>query len=233
MTQGGVGAVDRALGILDCFDGSTRDLRLAEIARRTGLYKSTILRLTVSLERFGYVTRADDGRFRLGPSAWRLGTAYRAGFDMGDIVRPLLAELSTRTNETASFYVRDGDARICLFRSEPSRSIRHTIREGLSLPLDKGASGKVLLAFSPQPNDTGLLGAEETNRIRTSGYAVSLGERDAEVAAVAVPIYLSSGAIAGALSISGLITRFDTQSCARYAATLAEVQTELAARIAA
>jgi DNA-binding IclR family transcriptional regulator len=203
------------------------------LAERSGLYKSTILRLAVSLERSGYVTRTDDGRFRLGPSTWRLGAAYRAGFDMGDIVRPLLAALSIRTNETASFYVRDGDARICLFRSEPDRSIRHSIREGLSLPLDKGASGKVLLAFSSQPDDPERLSAAEVDRIRTSGYAVSLGERDAEVAAVAVPMYLSSGTLSGALSISGLITRFDPESCARHAATLAEVQAELAARIAA
>ena len=233
MGQGGVDAVDRALGILDCFDGGSRDLSLAEIARKTGLYKSTILRLAVSLERSGYVTRTDDGRFRLGPSTWRLGAAYRAGFDMGDIVRPLLAALSIRTNETASFYVRDGDARICLFRSEPDRSIRHSIREGLSLPLDKGASGKVLLAFSSQPDDPERLGAAEVDRIRTSGYAVSLGERDAEVAAVAVPMYLSSGTLSGALSISGLITRFDPESCARHAAALADVQAELSARTAA
>ena len=233
MAQGGVDAVDRALGILDCFDGSARDLSLAELARRTGLYKSTILRLATSLERFGYLTRGKDGRFRLGPAAWRLGAAYRAGFDLGDLMRPVLVALSARTNETASFYVRDGTVRICLFRSEPSRSIRHSIREGLSLPLDRGASGKVLLAFSPDPKDRARLPEPEAKRIRDTGFAVSLGERDAEVAAVAVPVYLSSETLSGALSISGLITRFDPDSCARHAATLAEAQAELSARVAA
>lgn len=201
--QKGVEAVDRALKILDCFSADTQEISLAELSRLTGFYKSTILRLAVSLERFGYLVRGESGMFRLGPATWRLGSCYRQSFDLADVLRPELKTLCEETNETASFYIREGDSRVCLYRAEPTRAIRHTIEEGANMPLERGASGKVLLAYSD--DEFG-----EAVTIRKNGFALSLGERDPEVAAVSVPVFAGSGRLVGALSISGLITRFET-----------------------
>lgn len=198
----GVEAVDRALKILDCFGPDRQEISLAELAKLTEFYKSTILRLAVSLERFGYLVRGETGMFRLGPTTWRLGSCYRQSFDLAEILRPELQSLSESTNETASFYIREGDSRVCLYRVEPARAIRHSIEEGASMPLERGASGKVLLAYSGEE-------FEEAKRIRENGYAVSLGERDVEVAALSVPLISQTGKLVGALSVSGLITRFD------------------------
>ena len=197
----GVEAVDRALKILDCFSAETQEISLAELSRRTEFYKSTILRLAASLEQFGYLVREESGRFRLGPATWRLGSCYRQSFDLADIVRPELKALCDATNETASFYIREGDSRICLYRVEPERAIRHSIVEGESMPLDRGASGKILSAYSGRD-------AEHAPDIREQGYAVSLGERDPEVAAISAPLIAKSGRLVGAISVSGLITRF-------------------------
>ena len=197
----GVEAVERALKILDCFGVGARDLSLADIARLTGEYKSTILRLIVSLERFGYVVRDDSGRYRLGASLWRLGAAYRDGFDLTELVRPEVLHLSQATNETASFYIREGDHRVCLFRAEPARSIRHSVTVGGLMPLDRGATGRLIKAFTGDASDGALA-------IRTAGHVVSLGERDPEVAAVAVPVLAADGRMLGALAVSGLDTRF-------------------------
>lgn len=222
--QKGVEAVERALKILDCFDPAVPDLSLAEIANETGFYKSTILRLSVSLERFDYIVRGDNGRFRLGPAAWRIGATYRQSFDLSEILRPELKWLSEATNETASYYVREGMRRVCLYRSEPVRSIRHAISEGASMPLDRGASGKVLLAFSAD-NDEG------DGAIREAGYAVSLGERDPEVAAISVPLQALSGRLIGALSVSGLITRFKKDRYAHFLEAMRESQKRLSEQV--
>ena len=58
---GGVAAVERALAILDAFTEQDRSLTLAQVATRTGFYKSTILRLAASLEKKGYLIRLADG----------------------------------------------------------------------------------------------------------------------------------------------------------------------------
>lgn len=200
--QKGVEAVDRALKILECFSSEAPEISLADLSRQTGFYKSTILRLAVSLERFGYLTRAETGLFRLGPATWRLGSCYQQGFDLAEILRPELKALSADANETASLYVREGNARVCLYREEPLRSIRYSIVEGSSLPLDRGAPGKILMAFAGED----IEGAAD---IRRDGFAISLGERDPEVASASVPLIASGGRLVGALAISGLISRFD------------------------
>ena len=58
---GGVAAVDRALSLLCAFKEGDLSLSLAELAERTRLYKSTVLRLLASLEHGGWVQRLDDG----------------------------------------------------------------------------------------------------------------------------------------------------------------------------
>lgn len=200
--QKGVEAVDRALKILDCVGAEPQGISLAELSRQTGFYKSTILRLAVSLENFGHLVRGETGLFRLGPSTWRLGSCYRQGFELAEVLRPELKVLSEATHETASFYVREGNKRVCLYREEPSRSIRHSVVEGASMSLDRGAAGKVLLAYSSEDFD-------HLPDVREQGFSVSLGERDPEVASVAVPLISTEGRLAGALAVSGLISRFD------------------------
>ena len=65
----GFAAVDHALSILDAFADTHSKLSLAEISKRTGLYKSTVLRLTKSLEKYRYMRRSENGAYRLGSKA--------------------------------------------------------------------------------------------------------------------------------------------------------------------
>ncbi len=202
MAHDRVEAVERALTLLDAFTEDENELSLAALAAKTGFYKSTILRLSRSLERFGYLTRQPNGVFQLGPALWRLGSLYRRDFDLGENLRPALRRLRDETGETASFYIRDGETRVCLYRLNSNRSIRHHLDEGAILPLDRGAAGKLLLAAD------GEAGAK-FDAIRDQGFATSFGERDSEIAAVSVGIYRPDGTLRGALNLSGLITRFD------------------------
>ena len=76
--EGGVAAVDRALSILDALTDDK--VTLAELSKRTDLYKSTVLRLLKSLEKFGYVLRSADGSYRLGSKVLHLGALYQRHF---------------------------------------------------------------------------------------------------------------------------------------------------------
>ena len=201
-----VESVERALAILEAVGRETEPATLAELAGRTGLYKSTLLRIAASLERFGYLVRQEDGRFRLGPSLYALGSQYRHRFNLEDYMRPELRRLVEATQETASFYVREGDMRVCLYRLNSPSSVRHHLEEGIRFPLGKGASGRVLSAFTAKAPQ----GPEAA--IARRGHYVSLGERDPHVAAVAVPVFDRANLLRGALTVSGLITRFDDKA---------------------
>lgn len=203
MAEQRVEAVERALSILEAFGEASTRLSLADLAEETGLYKSTILRLAASLMRYGYLVRDADGRYRLGPSLWRLGSLYRRGFALGEAIRPELRTLASATGETASFYVRDGEDRLCLYRENSAHEVRHHLDEGSRLPMDRGASAHVLRAWS---------GADDAAAVATrrAGYHISIGERSPEVSAVAAPVFGAEGQLRGALTVSGLSSRFDT-----------------------
>jgi DNA-binding IclR family transcriptional regulator len=194
--EGGVAAVDRAFSILAAFNIDQESLSLAEIARRTGLYKSTILRLIASLEKAGFVRRLSDGQYAVGPEPLRLSQLYQASFRLRDVILPLLESITEESGETSSFYVYENGSRVVLFRVEPKRAVRVSVLEGARFPLHAGASGKVLRAFSRQGDAT-------LPQERERCWACSFGERDPETTAVSVPVFAMGGELKGALTLSG------------------------------
>jgi DNA-binding IclR family transcriptional regulator len=192
----GVAAVDRALSILNAFTEQDQKVTLAELSKRTGLYKSTVLRLAKSLEKFGYLRRSEEGAYWLGAKVLFLGSLYQRHFRTSEFVPPVLRKLVDELQEGASFYVRDGEDRVCLHRVDSTRAVRDSVHEGDRLPLTVGASGHVIRAF------TGAVGARH-EQVRLDMYAASYGERDPETAAVACPVFRVEQQFAGALSVSG------------------------------
>ena len=192
--DGGVAAVDRALSILDALIDDK--VTLAELSKRTDLYKSTVLRLLKSLEKFGYVLRSADGSYRLGSKVLHLGALYQRHFKTSEIVPPILERVAAELHEGAAFYICEDDKRVCLHRVETTRAVRDSVRVGDRLPLTVGAAGHVLKAFA------GARG-ERFDDIRHRMYAASFGERDAETAAIATPVLGPGNVLVGALSISG------------------------------
>jgi DNA-binding IclR family transcriptional regulator len=191
-----VEAVERALSIVEAFADGTPRLTLSALAKRTGHYPSTILRLCNSLQQWGYLQRDADGCFRLGPSLWRLGILYQNSFDLERYVRPVLQLLVAELGETAAFYVKEGNHRICLYRSYAKGAFGHHVEEGARLPLDVGASAHVLMAFN------GAAG-EKYERIRLDHFHVSHGERMRDAVAVAAPVLGTNNDLVGALSVIG------------------------------
>lgn len=199
-----VESVERALRLIKCFDEGREALSLAMLAQRSELYKSTILRLTTSLRYMGFLRRRADGYFVLGPEAQRLGALAlrQPRTDLEILLRPVLHRLVGATRETASFYARDKAQRICLLREHSPHAVRHYLEEGARHPLNQGAAGQVLRAYGTQTRDaTAAL-------VRKNGWAISRGERDPDLAAVAVPVFDNRRQIVGALTVSGLLSRF-------------------------
>lgn len=222
----GINAVDRALEVLAVFQQGKGALSLADLMRATQINKTSVLRICSSFERRGYLRRDSRGRWGLGPAASALGKHYEADIHLDDVVIPALIALAKSCQESASFHVRVGDARLCIYRVNADHSLVDNVRTGDCLPLDRGAPGIVLLAWGNElPADLA--------KTRNLGYAVSFGDRDPLCAAVAVPVFKFQGELCGALSLSGPKTRF-TQRYARemlprVAAAAAQMSTGLGA----
>jgi DNA-binding IclR family transcriptional regulator len=201
----GVAAVERAASLLEAFSDQDFTLSLGELARRAELDKSTVLRIARSLAKYGLLVRNDDSSWRLGPKLARLGNIYQSTFRPADIIEPMLADLSATTGESAALYVREGQERVCLFRHDSHQSIRHSARVGDTMPLDRGAPGRVILAFGDKSGQV-------YDEIRARGFHTTNGERDPQVSSLAVPVFRDGQTLFGALALTGPPTRFTEEA---------------------
>ena len=223
--EGGVTAVTRALSLLEAFAVGEATLSLAELSRRSAMHKTTALRLARTLAMGHYMVQTQDGQWRVAPAPGWVGARYQAGFDVNNVVEPALHELVKETGESASFYVREGDIRSCVARVEGPKSVRHNVRIGERLPLNKGAPGRVILAFS------GARG-EPYESIRECGYHISLGEREAEVASVAAPVFGLSWRLLGSMCISGPSSRLSKSKLEQHAKRVIRAANQLSYALA-
>lgn len=200
---GGAAAVDRALSLLSAFRAGDISLGLGELAERTQLYKSTVLRLLASLEHARLIQKLGDGRYALGAEVARLHGVYAASFSLDRVVLPVLRELVAATGESAAYHVRQGEARLCLYRVDSPHPIRDHIKAGDLLPADRGTGARILIAFGAgRLRAGGQKDRQLYAKIREQGYYTAVGDRLAEVAGISAPVFGADGALAGALTLT-------------------------------
>jgi DNA-binding IclR family transcriptional regulator len=195
---GGAAAVDRALCLLQSFRAGDPPLTLAQLAERSGLYKSTVLRLLASLEHAMLTERLADGRYVLGAGVQRLQHVYASTYSTERVVMPVLRELVAATRESAAFHVQWGAGaaaqRVSLFRVESDQPIRDHYKVGDVLPMTSGVGARILVAFG---TDQALADAQADQallaRVRKAGYYSAIGDRDPEVAGIGAPVYKRQG----------------------------------------
>ncbi|MFC5357653.1 IclR family transcriptional regulator [Azospirillum himalayense] len=208
----GVDAVKKALDILRAFSQEQPTLSLSEISKKTGYVKSTALRMLISLEESGFITANADKTYSVGSEAFRIGSLYQKTFRLEAVIRPVMRDMVNGTGESASFFRREGNQRICLFREDSAQALREHVAEGDVVALDRGAAGRVLLEFS----DTNPL-RPATPEMVARLPVISLGERDPDIAGVAVPILSATSGLAGALTLSGPAFRMTPERIAAMA----------------
>jgi DNA-binding IclR family transcriptional regulator len=207
--SGGVAAVDRALSLLATFSVAQSALTLGELSALTQLYKSTVLRLLASLLHRGLMQQRSDGRYALGPEVARLHAAYASSFSLADVVIPALQSLVVATHESAAFHVRQGQARLCLYRIDSPHPVRDHIKAGDLLPIDRGAGARVLDAFAdPQDRLPDRRNAARAKAVAQRGYFAGVGDRDQEVAGISAPVFAAGGKLAGALTLTTPANRY-------------------------
>jgi DNA-binding IclR family transcriptional regulator len=171
------------------------------------------------------MVQTEDGQWRLGPAAGWLGARYQAGFDVNNVVEPALHQLVKETGESASFYVREGDIRSCVARVEGPQSVRHNVRIGERLPLDKGCAR----ARDPRVQRRQGRSLRGHPRARLPHLA---GEREAEVSSVAAPVFGLNWRLLGSMCISGPSSRLTKPQLEKHAKSVIRAANQLSYALA-
>ena len=231
-----IAAVDRALSVLDALAAGPADLGTNEIARRSRINPSTVSRLLATLARAGYVDHvAATGRYRLGPRLLELGNRVADRLDLREVARPHLQELAEKTGETVTLSAPGDPDAVTVDFVQSASSVQSVARLGRPSVSHATATGKVLLAFGdvvlpPGPLkvfarrtiiERRKLGAE-VDRVRESGWAEAVEEREDDLSAIAAPVFAGSGELIGIIGIQGPASRFDGQARRAARASLLE-----------
>lgn len=223
---GGAAAVDRAISLLAAFQPGDQALSVTALAERTRLYKSTVLRLLASLAQGRLVQRTADGRWALGPEVARLAALYSASFSLEAVVLPEMQALVQRTQESVSFHVRQGEQRLVLHRVDSPHLLRDHVRAGDVLPLERGAGGRVLMAFS------GAAGPLH-EQVRRDGFVQLAGDRVPGLVGISAPVWNAAGELVGALTLTAPEARLQPGFADELRASAARLSARLGASAAA
>lgn len=223
----GIQVLDRALLILGIV--AQRPHSLTDICDSTGLPRATAHRIAVALEKHRMVTRLDDGQWTAGPALAEL--APKSSTRLDEAAEHVLPALVERTGEAVQIYKLSGHERVCIATAEPRQGLRDTVPVGNRLTLNAGSAAKVLVANAPKAFQDEVLSTSsytsgDLELVRAGQIAESVGERDAALASVSVPIRDASGVIA-ALSISGPAERMGPSPAARHREALQSSAEEL------
>jgi IclR family acetate operon transcriptional repressor len=222
-----VQSFDRAVAILDAFTADRPELGVSEIARLTGLSRSTVHRLLVTLRRHELVQQLPNSRdYALGPHLLRLAQVGYSHVNLQKAARAVMPALRDECDETVGLHARLGPTtRTVLDQVESTQPLRRSYTEiGMPIPIYQGAPGKVLVAFSSRELQEEILAGHleattarsitdparfriELARTKRNGYALSLEERVPGISTVAVPIANHTGTVIAALSVTGPSSR--------------------------
>ena len=211
-----VGVLDRAATLLGVFGVEDDELSVGEIARRSGMAKSTTHRLSVELVRLGFLERSPGG-LRIGLRLFELGQLVPLRRGLRETASPVLADLHAASGATVHFAVLDGAEVVYL--EILSGDSRLPSRVGGRFPAHATAVGKAILAYSPAPVVRALVDAglerrtphtivmpgalrRELSAIARRGIAFEHEESALGVTCVACPVFGPSAQVIAAISIS-------------------------------
>jgi DNA-binding IclR family transcriptional regulator len=207
-----VTALARGLEILRCFKPGDRLLGNQDIARRTGLAKPTVSRLTYTLTRMGYLHYSENlGKYQLGTAVLSLGYSLINNMDVLKIAQPLMQELANYSHAAVAVGTRDRLGMVYLkgcFSIEATVSLH--MDTGTLIPIATTSMGRALLCGLPEKERDYLMdhirrqdvlewpmkkaGIEQALKdYHDRGFCLSIGDWRKDVNAVGVPMIPVAG----------------------------------------
>ena len=214
-------SVERAFTLLTAVVGSPTAVGVRELARETGLPRSSVSRLVAPREGLGMVERTASGAVRPGPglAALQPGSG-RPAPDLPTRLRPVLEQLAREHGENVALVVDDGDRALYIDEVASDSPISVPVSSGQRFPFHVVAPGLVLMAAWSDdrvesylqeglvtPTEHSIATADDLwarlRYVRRRGYAWTDQELDLEVNGLALPVGDADGRIVAAVSLYG------------------------------
>jgi DNA-binding IclR family transcriptional regulator len=207
-----VNALARGLELLACFRHGDRMLGNQDLARRCGLPKSTVSRLTNTLTKLGYLVFVEESaKYSLGTATLSLGSAMLARLDIRKLAHPLMQELAEFGQCMVSLGTRDRLSMVYIDVARGSAAVTLRLDMGARIQIATSAMGRAYITAVPVHEREEILErvrelvpddrwpaldegvAQAMRDIRELGVCCSFGEWQKDVNAIAVPVRPGGG----------------------------------------
>ena len=207
-----VTALARGLEVLACFRHGERVLGNQELARRCGLAKSTVSRLTHTLTKLGYLIYVEDSaKYSLGTATLSLGSAMLSRLQIRKLAHPLMRQLADFSGSLVSLGSRDRLSMVYIDAVRGSSAVTLSLDSGARIQIATSAMGRAYMtAVSEAERDDIMRRVREVadagrwpelqrgvskalRDIRDLGVCCSFGEWQKDVNAIAVPVRPGDG----------------------------------------
>jgi DNA-binding IclR family transcriptional regulator len=224
-----VPGLDRGLQILNVLADARQALPAAEIARQTGLTRSSVFRLLYTLQHLGYIDDTQNGRaYDLTSKVLQLGYSYLAGRDVVGMARPVLHALARETGFSAHLGVLSDRDVVYLMHAPGRAGYVSSMNAGDRLPAYATPLGLAALAGKSREALVTIFGSGHVVRsddgdtittaalaatvqgVRDAGYAISYFTTQHGGQSVAAPVLGFDGEVKAAVGISGPVSAFAT-----------------------
>jgi len=201
-------SLDRAFRVLELLEREPNGMSLAELKRRSGIPKSTLFRILVTLlKHHGVVLNEEAQTYRLGSRLWELGTSFLQQSDLYHASSRHMKRLAEASGETVFMGTLEEGEVIYLRRMESPRSITVVRKLQQRVPAHCTATGVAMLAFLPPAEVDAILEAhgltsftkntvtdmaafrQHLTRVRSEGVAIIDGEYNAELLCISAPVF--------------------------------------------
>lgn len=224
-----VQSIERAIQILNCFNTSTPELTLNEIASELNLNKSTVHGILNTLKHYGLVEQDEErGKYRLGMHILVLGNRLLDRLEVRTVASPVIQELCETVGETVHLVILRGTDVVYIDKCTSSRSFQVFTTIGMRFPAYVTGVGKVLLADKSDIELREILppilhrvteytiGSREElikhlEQVRQQGYAFDKDENEIGLRCVAAPIFDHTCKAVAAISVAGPSVRLSDE----------------------
>jgi DNA-binding IclR family transcriptional regulator len=243
------------VALLDALAALGGPSTLGQIAVASGMSPTRTHRYLLGLIRARLVTQdSATGAYDLGPHLVELGAVAIGRVDAVRLATACISELTERTN-LASLICVWGSNGPTVIRWEPGNLVYALrIREGSALPLLRGASGKIFLAYEAPATVRPFLKREirAWNKVRSGptamtmervaalreevrrhGLARASGEDNARISAISAPVFDMNGRLALCMTLFGIVGTFSSEWGDPFARMLKDASISLSGRLGA
>jgi DNA-binding IclR family transcriptional regulator len=209
----------RVLAVMQAFTPQSHTLTARDLADVTGIPLPSMYRYIALLRETGLLVGDDRGSYHLSARLISLARAAEAAESLIEIADPVMRDLMRECGETVILVRLIARTPVCVHRVESSHHLRATFEPGQALPVERGASARVLLSGLPShvrdelladlaKRDPGAAASleEHVERATADGWSVSQEEIDRGVWAASAPV-TDGRAVVAALPVPAPLVR--------------------------